>query len=95
MKKSIESNAFGVIKALSSKNRFLIVKALYKKPLHVQKLLKILKIESSLLSHHLAALRKAGIVESERDGKSVLYKISSKGYNLDWLSLSYYDASYR
>lgn len=35
-----------------------------------------LGIEQSLLSHHLKHLREAGIVESTRDGKSVLYRLT-------------------
>ena len=35
-----------------------------------------LGIEQSLLSHHLKHLREAGIVESTRDGKAVLYRLS-------------------
>jgi len=33
----------------------------------------------NLVSHHLRALRAAGLVESRRDGKMVLYSLSSRG----------------
>jgi ArsR family transcriptional regulator len=37
-----------------------------------------LRVEQSLLSHHLRSLRDAGIVTSRRDGKAVLYSLSPK-----------------
>ena len=33
-------------------------------------------IEQSLLSHHLRVLRDAGLVETERQGKGVLYRMA-------------------
>jgi ArsR family transcriptional regulator len=35
-----------------------------------------LGVEQTLLSHHLRVLREAGLVRSQRDGKSVLYRLS-------------------
>ena len=35
-----------------------------------------LNLEQSLLSHHLRVLRDAGIVNSQREGKAVLYSLS-------------------
>ena len=36
---------------------------------HIQK-------EQSVVSHHLASLRKCGLVQSRQDGKKVMYKVS-------------------
>lgn len=35
--------------------------------------------QENLVSHHLRALRSAGIVESHRDGKMVLHSLTSEG----------------
>jgi ArsR family transcriptional regulator len=38
----------------------------------------MLGLEQSLLSHHLKVLRDMGIVEAQRDGKSVLYRLTPR-----------------
>ena len=38
--------------------------------------------EENLVSHHVRALRHAGLAESRRDGKFVMYRLSSKGHGL-------------
>ncbi|NNE90965.1 MAG: winged helix-turn-helix transcriptional regulator, partial [Verrucomicrobiales bacterium] len=62
--------------ALADETRLSVVQALMKGESHVSDLQDELAIEQSLLSHHLRALRDAGIVESERDGKAVLYRLA-------------------
>lgn len=37
-----------------------------------------MRLEQSVASQHLAILRKAGIVETERDGKFIYYTVSKK-----------------
>ena len=37
--------------------------------------MEILSVEQSLLSHHLAVLRDHELVETHRDGKSVIYQL--------------------
>ncbi len=65
-----------VLKALADEKRFEVVKLLMKNPSHVKDLQTALCIDQSLLSHHLRLLRDAGIVQSKRDGKAVLYSLS-------------------
>jgi DNA-binding transcriptional ArsR family regulator len=65
-----------LLKALADESRLAVVQALLDGPLHVHELAAALGIEQSLLSHHLRALRAAGIVEAERDGKAVLYALT-------------------
>ena len=36
----------------------------------------------NLVSHHMRALRRAGLVESRRDGKMVMYSLSAAGRSL-------------
>ncbi|MEZ5100742.1 MAG: metalloregulator ArsR/SmtB family transcription factor [Thermoleophilia bacterium] len=42
----------------------------------------IVERSQSLVSHHLAALRRAGLVRSRRDGKLVMYAITERGRQL-------------
>ncbi|MDF1825123.1 MAG: metalloregulator ArsR/SmtB family transcription factor [Verrucomicrobiales bacterium] len=67
-----------LLKALGDETRLLVVKHLLEESLHVGELKKKIGIEQSLLSHHLRLLRDAGIVESERDGKAVLYRLATR-----------------
>jgi DNA-binding transcriptional ArsR family regulator len=66
-----------LLKALADESRLGVVQALLDGPLHVHELGTKLEIEQSLLSHHLRALRSAGLVEAERDGKTVLYSLAA------------------
>jgi DNA-binding transcriptional ArsR family regulator len=49
-----------------------------KKGVYVSELLSTLKIEPTLMSHHLAVLRTSDILESKREGKRVFYTINKK-----------------
>lgn len=42
---------------------------------NVNKIYNTMQLEQSITSQHLKILREAGIVETERDGKFILYKI--------------------
>lgn len=66
-----------MLKALADETRLAVVRYLLSGSCHVGALQAALGIEQSLLSHHLKQLREAGIVESERDGKAVLYRLTS------------------
>lgn len=76
------------LKILAEPHRLAIVKLLLTGPLHVGEINAQIPIEQSLLSHHLKVLRQQGLVESQRDGKAVLYRLtsdiqSSEIYGLD------------
>jgi ArsR family transcriptional regulator len=45
-------------------------------PKHVWELNATLRLDQSLLSHHLKILREAELVEAIRDGKAVLYRLA-------------------
>ncbi len=66
------------LKILSDQTRLAVMRALMRSPRHVGELGAALNIEQSLLSHHLRALREAGLVETERDGKAVLYRLAAR-----------------
>ncbi|MEQ8764875.1 MAG: metalloregulator ArsR/SmtB family transcription factor [Planctomycetota bacterium] len=63
------------LKVLSDPTRLSVVRLLMEKPLTVSQLNETLQVEPTLLSHHLKVLRDAGLVESERSGKSVIYRL--------------------
>ena len=65
------------LKLLSDPTRLRVMRRLLEAPCHVGDLQQHLDIEQSLLSHHLRVLREAGLVRSQRDGKAVLYRVTS------------------
>ena len=65
-----------VIKAVSDPDRLAVLLKLLQKEMFVYELIKLLKIEPSLLSYHLFILREEGLVTAKRQGKKVLYKLA-------------------
>ncbi|MEE8524477.1 MAG: metalloregulator ArsR/SmtB family transcription factor [Thermoanaerobaculia bacterium] len=64
------------LKALADVTRLAAMEALMDGPLHVGELATRLRVEQSLLSHHLRVLREMGLLEATRDGKAVLYALA-------------------
>jgi ArsR family transcriptional regulator, nickel/cobalt-responsive transcriptional repressor len=64
------------LRALGDATRLAVLQALLQHPHRVGDLQAALQIEQSLLSHHLKILRDAGLVEANRDGKSVVYRVA-------------------
>ncbi len=64
------------LKVLADQTRLTVVRSLMRGPMHVGEINAELGLEQSLLSHHLKVLREAGLVEAERDGKAVLYRLA-------------------
>jgi len=65
-----------MLKVLADETRLKVVRQLIDGPRHVHELNEAMGAEQSLLSHHLKVLREGGIVEAQRDGKAVLYRLS-------------------
>src|ERR1041385_9541245 len=66
-----------VLRALNHKLRQQVIKTIHEnKRLTVTQLYVKLRLEQSVASQHLAILRKAGIVTTERDGKFIYYTIN-------------------
>ena len=66
-----------LLKALSNRNRLLIVCQLIEKERSVGELAALLNIRDSTVSQHLALLRKDGLVTARRDGQTIWYSIGS------------------
>lgn len=71
-----------VLKALADTTRIRIIKMLQKKKLCVCELQEILGIAQSSVSRHLKILEDAGLVEHEKCGQWVNYKIAAKNNDL-------------
>lgn len=61
---------------LADETRLAVMRALMGGDASVGELMESIGVEQSLLSHHLRALRDAGLVVSERQGQSVIYRLS-------------------
>ncbi len=85
------------LKVLADLTRLAVLESLMERPRHVDELMGLLGVEQSLLSHHLALLRDAGLVRATRDGKSVLYQLATgvasktngKGFDLGCCQLRF------
>jgi DNA-binding transcriptional ArsR family regulator len=66
-----------VLRSLNHKLRQQVIKTIHEnKKLTVTQLYVKLRLEQSVASQHLAILRKAGVVSTERDGKFIYYTIN-------------------
>ncbi|HIE65544.1 MAG: metalloregulator ArsR/SmtB family transcription factor [Nitrospira sp.] len=64
------------LKTLADSTRLAVLEILMVGPKHVTDLNTVLRLDQSLLSHHLKVLRDAGLVKAIRDGKAVLYSLA-------------------
>jgi len=71
------SDCAGRLKVLADPTRLAAVEMLMAGPRRVAELHAALDVDQSLLSHHLAVLREHGLVEAERAGKGVLYRLAA------------------
>jgi DNA-binding transcriptional ArsR family regulator len=68
-----------ILRALNHKLRQQLLKLIdEEKKITVTEIYVRLRLEQSVASQHLAILRKAGIVNTERDGKFIYYLINHK-----------------
>jgi len=65
-----------VLKTLSSPRRLEIIHVLAEGPREVSRLAEDLGISQPNVSQHLSVMRAAGLVEGERDGREVHYRLS-------------------
>jgi DNA-binding transcriptional ArsR family regulator len=65
-----------VLKTLASPRRIEILHVLARGPIEVGRLADAIGASQPNVSQHLAVLRSAGIVEAERDGREVRYRVT-------------------
>ena len=70
-----ENNALEVLKALSDKTRLEIIRLLLDGERCVCQIFPHVKRTQSTVSIQLAKLEEAGLIDSRRDGKKIIYKI--------------------
>ena len=68
-----------LMKVLSDASRLKILFTILKKPKSVQQIETSVHMTQSAVSHQLSLLRKAEIVETNRDGNKIYYSIKDKG----------------
>lgn len=68
----------GKLKALADPERLRIIQSFREGPLHVGAIAKKLGRDIAIISHHLGILKEAGLVESSREGKYLIYSLSAK-----------------
>ena len=73
---SPEIDCVGRLKVLAEPTRLQVMRLLLQGALHAGEIQERLGVEQTLLSHHLRVLREANLVQSERDGKAVLYRVA-------------------
>ena len=69
-----------LLKALSNSKRLEIVNLLREGSLNVSEMQEMLGLPQSNMSQHLMILRDAGVVETEKKGKEVFYKLVSNNF---------------
>lgn len=66
-----------ILRAINHKLRMRILEFIdQNEKINVNKIYNTLNLEQSITSQHLRILRKAGIVETQREGKFIYYKIN-------------------
>ena len=63
------------LKALSDLNRIKILELLFKGEMCVSDLVKALKLDQPKVSHHLAILKRAGVILDRRQGRKIIYSL--------------------
>ncbi len=63
------------LKALSDLNRLKILELLFQGELCVSDMVKALKIDQPKVSHHLAILKRAGVIVDRRQGRKIIYSL--------------------
>jgi ArsR family transcriptional regulator, arsenate/arsenite/antimonite-responsive transcriptional repressor len=71
-------------KAMGDENRFRILMLLLERPLCVCELLEVLDIKGGTLSAHLKILKNAGLISHKKEGRWIIYSISTQA-NINFL----------
>jgi DNA-binding transcriptional ArsR family regulator len=64
-----------LLTAVAEPTRLLIIYRLGQGPYHVGELARLLGVPMVNMSHHLGVMRQAGLIEDEKDGRRVVYRL--------------------
>jgi ArsR family transcriptional regulator len=78
-----------MLQALAEPHRIRIIECLRTEEMNVTQLAKELETEIVNVSHHLGVLRTAGIVEDQKQGRFVMYKLSPNIFKSDTNKATY------
>ena len=73
-----DDEASNLLKALSNRQRLLIICQLIDEERSVGELAEFLNLRDSTVSQHLALLRRDGLVAARRDAQTIFYSIASE-----------------
>ncbi|NOY24047.1 MAG: winged helix-turn-helix transcriptional regulator [Acidobacteria bacterium] len=76
-----------IMKALGEENRFRIVMMLRERSLCVCEICSVLEISISTVSTHLKQLSHAGLIEGQKDGRWVMYRLAEDEFVPDLLKI--------
>ena len=96
---SFISKCSKALKALSDLNRLKILELLFQGELCVSDMVKALKIDQPKVSHHLAILKRAGIIVDRRNGRKIIYSLHPAVYKksefVDKVDFGYVSVEFR
>jgi ArsR family transcriptional regulator len=70
-----------LLAAVAEPTRLRVLWQLAKGPMHVGALADAVGIEMVNMSHHLGVMRQAGVLDDEKDGRRVIYKLRAEVYS--------------
>lgn len=74
-------NIVNFLKAIADETRIRIISLIKYDEICVCKLMEILDMPQSTLSHHISILKNAGIIDAEKRGKWIYYSLNKKNVN--------------
>lgn len=81
MKRKLSKICYGFFSTLANPTRLAILEKLSESEMNVTQLAESLKQEQSMISHNLKPLVHCRFIDSERQGKSIIYRLNSDTFN--------------
>ena len=75
-------NIIGRLKLVADETRLRILSLLSTGPHNVTAICEFTNMTQPAISHHLSLLRVSGIVDNQRNGKSMIYSVTDLGWNI-------------
>jgi len=88
------------LKALSDLNRLKILELLFQGELCVSDMVRALKIDQPKVSHHLAILKRGGVIIDRRQGRKIIYSLHPAVYKkksdyVDFIDFGYCSVEFK